>query len=629
MKENDFLRIRFDVFPTNPSGESEATGNPTFPSNGRNLTCLAAENQLQERNAHEFASRIPSTVPGACTLICSPAFARRYAFAQQLFMRKIRMRERGTERALTGCLVRYAKGAPIPQTPHESSYRKEDSMRNRLLATTAAMLVGMTLAAAQNLPNAQSESGSAGADRQQQGRDMQRGAQDSGSAAQDKRGQSQRSEQRQQRDQTTGQSQAKDRDQNAQGQNKQEDRGNSAQSQNKESQSKQGQSKQDQSKPRSETQRNQTTGQGQHEQSRKNDRDQTQGQAPQRQQGQSDQGKQGQAQQGSPKQGGSEQSQSGQNQPQAPQGQNQAQQGRADGNVTLTSEQRTKIQQTVLAGNNVPRVNNVNFALNVGVSVPRSVRVVEVPPTLIEIYPQWRGHQYFVVHDDIVIVDGSRRIVTTLPMSSSAGNAAQVDRRGGGAQTGSAGDLVNLGPDEIRQVQIVLKERGFYRGEPDGVLGPATTQALIGFQRREGQHANGISTPARSPHSACRTGPDSRAIRTSLPRPVRAAIARSSRPRMKMRAAAGNRPPARTTATRCRRTTTRSSSSLPIRMRGQGRKTTRAEISPPPPGKAATARSSRLPDRAAAAIRAASLPTKSRNKATRTGQASNGADASN
>ena len=45
--------------------------------------------------------------------------------------------------------------------------------------------------------------------------------------------------------------------------------------------------------------------------------------------------------------------------------------------MTLTSEQRTKIQQTVLAGNNVPRVNNVNFALNVGVSVPRSVRVVE------------------------------------------------------------------------------------------------------------------------------------------------------------------------------------------------------------------------------------------------------------
>ena len=76
-------------------------------------------------------------------------------------------------------------------------------------------------------------------------------------------------------------------------------------------------------------------------------------------------------------------------------------------------------------------------------------------------------------------------------MSSSAGGAAQVDRRGGSAQTGSAGDLVNLGPDEIRQVQIVLKERGLHRGEPDGVLGPATTQALIVFQRREGLQANG------------------------------------------------------------------------------------------------------------------------------------------
>ena len=468
MKTNDFARVRFDVVPNKSVRRIEgATG--TGRSLQRPEPHLSGCRESIARAQHRRRS-------GTCTLICLSAFARGYAFAKQLFMRKIRMRERGTERALTGCLVRCAKGAPIPQTPLESSYRKEDLMRNRLLATTAAMLVGMTFAAAQNMPNAQSERGSAGADRQQQGRDMQRGAQDSGSAAQDKRGQSQRSEQRQQRDQTTGQSQPKDRDQSAQGQNKE---GQSAQGQNKEGQSKQGQSKQ-----RSETQRDQTTGQGQREQSRKNERDQTQGQAPQRQQGQSDQGKQGQAQQGSPKQGGSEQSQSGQNQPQAPQGQNQAQQGRADGNVTLTSEQRTKIQQTVLAGNNVPRVNNVNFALNVGVSVPRSVRVVDVPSTLIEIYPQWRGHQYFVVNDDIVIVDRSRRIVTTLPMSSSAGGAAQVDRRGGG-------DLVNLGPDEIRQVQIVLKERGFYRGEPDGVLGPATTQALIVFQRREGLQANG------------------------------------------------------------------------------------------------------------------------------------------
>jgi peptidoglycan hydrolase-like protein with peptidoglycan-binding domain len=50
---------------------------------------------------------------------------------------------------------------------------------------------------------------------------------------------------------------------------------------------------------------------------------------------------------------------------------------------------------------------------------------------------------------------------------------------------------MNLGAPEIRQVQIALKEKGFYRGEPDGVLGPETTQAIITFQQQQGFQANG------------------------------------------------------------------------------------------------------------------------------------------
>ena len=98
-------------------------------------------------------------------------------------------------------------------------------------------------------------------------------------------------------------------------------------------------------------------------QSQRGQRDQTQGPAPQRQQDQ-----QGQTQQRQPQPG-------------------QAQQGQAGGNVTLTSEQRTRIQQTVLAGRNVPRVDNVNFSISVGTAVPSRVRIVDVPPTLIEINP--------------------------------------------------------------------------------------------------------------------------------------------------------------------------------------------------------------------------------------------------
>jgi peptidoglycan hydrolase-like protein with peptidoglycan-binding domain len=127
-------------------------------------------------------------------------------------------------------------------------------------------------------------------------------------------------------------------------------------------------------------------------------------------------------------------------------------------------------------------VNNVNFSLSVGTAVPRSVRVVDVPPELIEINPQWRGYQYFVVRDEIVIVDRGRNIVAAVPVGSSGG--AQLHNKGG------ASGALDLTPEQIRQAQIVLKERGF-DVEVDGRLGPRTTQALIAFQRQQGFQASG------------------------------------------------------------------------------------------------------------------------------------------
>ena len=93
----------------------------------------------------------------------------------------------------------------------------------------------------------------------------------------------------------------------------------------------------------------------------------------------------------------------------------QATQGQAQqGSKTLTTEQRTTIRKTVLSGGNVPRATNVNFNVSVGTTVPTSVRVVAVPSTLIEIYPEWRGHMYFVVNDEIIIVDSNQRIVAVI-----------------------------------------------------------------------------------------------------------------------------------------------------------------------------------------------------------------------
>jgi hypothetical protein len=65
-------------------------------------------------------------------------------------------------------------------------------------------------------------------------------------------------------------------------------------------------------------------------------------------------------------------------------------------------------------------VNNVNFSLNVGTVVPTDVHVVVVPDVIVRYYPQFRDDMYFVVRDDIVIVDRSHKIVAMMPLARRA-----------------------------------------------------------------------------------------------------------------------------------------------------------------------------------------------------------------
>ena len=126
-------------------------------------------------------------------------------------------------------------------------------------------------------------------------------------------------------------------------------------------------------------------------------------------QGQSEQpagSKQGQAEQPS----GSKQGQAAQ--PSAG-GAKQGERPMASRSVSLTTEQKTTIRNTVI--NTGPKVTNVNFDIKVGVVVPRTVRVAPLPATIIEIEPSWRGYMYFVYADEIIVVEpGTLRIVAVL-----------------------------------------------------------------------------------------------------------------------------------------------------------------------------------------------------------------------
>jgi hypothetical protein len=83
-------------------------------------------------------------------------------------------------------------------------------------------------------------------------------------------------------------------------------------------------------------------------------------------------------------------------------------------NVNLSADQKKTIRQTVIQSNNAPRVTNVNFSLSVGTAIPTTVRLAPVPTTLVEIHPAWRGYQYFIVGEQIIIVSTDHKIVAVI-----------------------------------------------------------------------------------------------------------------------------------------------------------------------------------------------------------------------
>jgi hypothetical protein len=90
--------------------------------------------------------------------------------------------------------------------------------------------------------------------------------------------------------------------------------------------------------------------------------------------------------------------------------------GNTSASVNLSTEQRTKIHQVIVSDRSAPRVSRVDFQLNVGTAVPRSIKLAPVPSTIVEIQPAWRGYEYFLVGDEIVIVNPrTMEIVAVVP----------------------------------------------------------------------------------------------------------------------------------------------------------------------------------------------------------------------
>lgn len=94
--------------------------------------------------------------------------------------------------------------------------------------------------------------------------------------------------------------------------------------------------------------------------------------------------------------------------------------------VNINDQQRTRIS-TSISQLDVRPINNVNFSLSVGTAVPRDMRLRSLPAEVVEIVPQYRGYNFALVKDEIVIVEpSSYKIVAVLPYSGRSTAAAPV-----------------------------------------------------------------------------------------------------------------------------------------------------------------------------------------------------------
>lgn len=87
----------------------------------------------------------------------------------------------------------------------------------------------------------------------------------------------------------------------------------------------------------------------------------------------------------------------------APQNRATTGQGAASGAAKLSTEQRTKIS-AAFRQHRVPSVH-LNVSVSVGTRVPESVHFYPIPEEVVVVYPEWRGYDYILVGDEIVIVD--------------------------------------------------------------------------------------------------------------------------------------------------------------------------------------------------------------------------------
>ena len=96
----------------------------------------------------------------------------------------------------------------------------------------------------------------------------------------------------------------------------------------------------------------------------------------------------------------------------------QAQEPSGEKPTQLSEQQRTQISTSISKQSNLRRVerNSINFTINVGAVVPRTVNLAPLPGPILTLVPAYRGYLYILVGNDLLIVHPrTYEIVAVIP----------------------------------------------------------------------------------------------------------------------------------------------------------------------------------------------------------------------
>ncbi len=73
--------------------------------------------------------------------------------------------------------------------------------------------------------------------------------------------------------------------------------------------------------------------------------------------------------------------------------------------INVTQEQKTRARTVFSSRRSGAVVANINITPRIGIAVPRTVTLVAIPEEVYVIVPEYRRYRYFIVDDQVVIVD--------------------------------------------------------------------------------------------------------------------------------------------------------------------------------------------------------------------------------